>query len=127
MLATGGTLMLYGAITGHPRPLSPQSLSGLTAPAGRGGRSGSLGVRWVAASDYLAGSARGQVMAQVLDDVRGGRLSARVVERYPLVEAAAAHRALAGRRLTGKVLLRASSWAGAGGLGVPPGGLGDLG
>ncbi|MFN8081190.1 MAG: zinc-binding dehydrogenase [Kineosporiaceae bacterium] len=102
MLATGGSLLLYGAITGHPRPFAPQALSGLT---GSTGRSGSLGVRWVSASDYLAGPARGQVMAQVLDDVRAGRLSARVVQRFPLVEAAAAHRALARRRLTGKVLL----------------------
>lgn len=103
MLAAGGTLLLYGAITGHPKLFAPQALSGLASPDGR---SGSLGVRWVAASDYLAGAARGRVMAQVLDDVRAGRLSPRVVERHPLAEAAIAHRAVARRRLTGKVLLQ---------------------
>ena len=37
--------------------------------------------------------------------IDSGRLSVRVDRRYPLAEAAEAHRALEGRRTTGKVLL----------------------
>ncbi len=102
MLAAGGTLVLYGAVTGHPEPFAPQQLSGLDGTAGR---NGSLGVRWVAATDYLTGATRARAVRAVLDDVRKGRLEPRIEARLPLAEAAQAHRLLAGRTVSGKLLL----------------------
>jgi NADPH2:quinone reductase len=42
---------------------------------------------------------------EVLDAIADGRLRAHIGARYPLADAAAAHRALEGRATTGKVLL----------------------
>ena len=105
MLAPTGTLVLYGATTGHPPPFSPQGLSGLD---GSVGRAGSLALRWVAATDYLLGAARQAAVAAVLDDVTTGRLVVRIDRRYPLHQAGLAHRRLESRSATGKVLLAAS-------------------
>ena len=41
----------------------------------------------------------------VLEDVAAGRLDVRISARFPLAQAAEAHRALEGRRTTGKVIL----------------------
>ena len=41
----------------------------------------------------------------MLGAIAAGRLSVRIGARFPLAEAAAAHRALEGRATTGKVLL----------------------
>jgi NADPH2:quinone reductase len=43
--------------------------------------------------------------SDVLGWIAGGELAIAVGARFPLAEAAAAHRALAGRATTGKVLL----------------------
>ena len=42
---------------------------------------------------------------EVLGAIARGRLSVRIGARFPLADAAAAHRALEGRATTGKVLL----------------------
>ncbi|MEP7332134.1 MAG: zinc-binding dehydrogenase [Terracoccus sp.] len=106
MLAPGGTLVVYGAATGHPAPFSVSDLSGLT---GVPGLSGSLGVRWVSAGDYLTGGIREQAVTAVLADLDAGRLSPRIAAVMPLAEATRAHSLMAARSFTGKVLLRPPS------------------
>jgi len=54
MLATRGTLVLYGQSSGPVEPFDPGRLSGITG-AGRG--AGSLTLRWVTASHYLLSQA----------------------------------------------------------------------
>ena len=96
-LAPRGTLVLFGQSSGAVPPIDPQTLS----------RKGSLYltrptlVHYVAAPDELGARA-----AEVLGWVADGSLSVRVDRMLPLAEAAEAHRALEGRRTTGKVLLR---------------------
>lgn len=103
MLAARGTLVLYGAASGHPEPFAVEQLSGLT---GEAGRRGSLSVKWVAAADYLAGGQRQQVLSRVLADVAAGRLLPRIEGRIPLRRAVNAHLRLAARNVTGKLLLQ---------------------
>jgi NADPH2:quinone reductase len=105
MLATRGTLVLYGQSSGPVAPFDPGRLSGITG-AGRG--AGSLTLRWVAASHYLAGQPdRAAAVDAVLGQVAAGRLSPRIEARFPLRRASEAHALLASRAVTGKVLLRA--------------------
>jgi NADPH:quinone reductase-like Zn-dependent oxidoreductase len=51
------------------------------------------------------GAATGAVLGGVLGAIAAGKLLVRVGARFPLAEAAAAHRALEGRATTGKVVL----------------------
>jgi NADPH2:quinone reductase len=112
MLATRGTLVLYGQSSGPVEPFDPGALSGITG-AGRG--AGSLTLRWAAASHYLPGQQdRAEAVGTVLDQVRAGRLAPRIAGRFPLADAAQAHARLASRAVAGKILLR----AGAKGVGV---------
>jgi len=105
MLATRGTLVLYGQSSGPVAPFDPGRLSGITG-AGRG--AGSLTLRWVAASHYLASQPdRAAAVDAVLGQVAAGRLSLRIAARFPLRRASEAHALLASRAVTGKVLLRA--------------------
>ncbi len=104
MLATRGTLVLYGAVTGVPQPLDLGRLSGLT---GDPDVAGSLTVTWASAGHYLVGPARARAVRAVLADAARGRLSPRIAGRFPLADAAAAHERLAGRSVTGKLLLNA--------------------
>ena len=105
MLADRGTLVLYGATSGHPDPIAPARLSGISGdPELRG----SLGLRWVAASHYLQGPARAEAATQVLADIAAGRLAARIAGRFDLVDASSAHARLASRGVVGKLLLRAA-------------------
>jgi NADPH:quinone reductase len=105
MLATRGTLVLYGQSSGPVEPFDPGRLSGITGT----GRAGSLTLRWVSASnDYLRTAAdRGRAMATVLDAVAAGRFDPRIAGRYPLVRVADAHDRLASRGVLGKLLLEA--------------------
>ncbi|WP_448002602.1 quinone oxidoreductase family protein [Agromyces bauzanensis] len=101
-LADGGTLVLYGQSGGPVAPFDPARLSGLTDAAGPG----SLGVRWVASSQYLAGAdERAAALRAVFEDVRQGRLAVGIAHRLPLEAAPEAHRLLEERRAQGKVLL----------------------
>jgi NADPH2:quinone reductase len=105
MLATRGTLVLYGQSSGPVAPFDPGRLSGITG-AGRG--AGSLTLRWVAASHYLAGQPeRAAAVDAVLRQVTAGQLGPRIAARFPLRRASEAHVLLASRAVTGKVLLPA--------------------
>lgn len=91
-----GTLVLFGASSGPVPPVDPQRLNAagsvyLTRP--------SIGA-YTATREELLG--RTDELFALLAD---GRLSARIGATFPLRDAADAHRALEGRRTTGKVLL----------------------
>jgi NADPH2:quinone reductase len=96
-LAPRGVLALFGQSSGPVGPFDPQVLSVrgslyLTRPSLFGG--------------YLSDRAELLLRAgDVLGWVRDGRLKIRIGLELPLAEAAEAHRALEGRRTTGKVLL----------------------
>lgn len=95
-LARRGTMVFYGNASGPVPPIDPLLLS----------RKGSLFLTRPVLMDYVADRASLEARAgDVLEDVAAGRLSVRVDRTYPLSEAAEAHRALEGRRTTGKVLL----------------------
>ena len=95
-LALRGMLALFGQSSGPVAPLDPNVLNQkgsifLTRPT--------LG-HYVATREELAWRA-----GDVLGWVRDGSLKLRIDREVPLVHAAEAHRALEGRRTTGKVLL----------------------
>jgi NADPH2:quinone reductase len=95
-LAPRGTMALFGQSSGAVAPVDPQVLA----------RRGSLILtrptlaHFVATRDELVWRA-----GEVLGWVRDGSLDLRVDREVPLVHAAEAHRALEGRRTTGKLLL----------------------
>lgn len=91
-----GTLVLFGGSSGQVPPFDLQRLNAagslyVTRP--------SLGayMRTREEADWRAG--------ELFDLVRAGKLTVRIGARYPLADAAEAHRALEGRATTGKVLL----------------------
>jgi NADPH2:quinone reductase len=105
MLATRGTLVLYGQSSGPVAPFDPGRLSGITG-AGRG--AGSLTLRWVAASHYLTNQRdRAEAVSAILSEVTAGRFSPRIAERFPLRRVSEAHARLASRTVSGKILLQA--------------------
>ena len=105
MLATRGTLVLYGQSSGPVAPFDPGRLSGITG-AGRG--AGSLTLRWVAASHYLARQQdRAAAVSVILGQLAAGRFSPRIAGRFPLRRASEAHARLASRTVLGKLLLQA--------------------
>ena len=97
VLVPRGTMVLFGQSSGPVGPIDPQLLNQkgslfLTRPT--------LG-HYVASREELLWRAR-----EVFTWVASAELSLRIGAEYPLTEAAEAHRALEGRRTTGKVLLR---------------------
>jgi NADPH2:quinone reductase len=91
-----GLLALFGQSSGPVPPFDLGRLNGL----------GSLFVTRPSLAHYTADRAELELRAgTVLAAVADGSLSVRVGARYPLSEADEAHRALEGRRTTGKVLL----------------------
>jgi NADPH2:quinone reductase len=95
-LRVRGMLVLFGAASGPVPPVDPQRLN-----AG-----GSLFLTRPTIGHYLRDAAErrwrsGEVFAAAAD----GSLKVRIGARYPLVQAAQAHRDLEGRRTTGKVIL----------------------
>jgi NADPH2:quinone reductase len=91
-----GLLVLFGQSSG---PVPPFDLGRLNAL-------GSLFITRPSLAHYTADRAELELRAgAVLGAVAGGRLAVRIGARFPLAEAAEAHRALEGRRSTGKVLL----------------------
>jgi NADPH2:quinone reductase len=97
LLAPRGMMVLFGQSSGPVAPIDPQLLNQkgslfLTRPT--------LG-HYVATRDELLWRA-GELFAWIA----AGELSVRVGAEFPLADAAEAHRALEGRRTTGKVLLR---------------------
>ncbi len=95
-LALRGYMVLYGQASG---PVPPFDLQVLNAK-------GSLFITRPTLFHYVA--ARPELLqrsGEVLGWIEAGKLRIRVERTYPLGEAAEAHRALAGRQTTGKVLL----------------------
>ena len=91
-----GLLCLYGQSSGPVPPFDLGRLNGL----------GSLMVTRPSLAHFTASRAEFEERAgAVLQAVRSGALDIRIGARFPLQEAAEAHRALEGRRTTGKVLL----------------------
>lgn len=97
LLAPRGMMVLFGQSSGPVEPIDPQLLAQkgslfLTRPT--------MG-HYVATRDELLWRA-GELFAWIA----AGELDVRVGAEFPLADAAEAHRALEGRRTTGKVLLR---------------------
>ncbi|XXS75847.1 quinone oxidoreductase [Sorangium sp. So ce131] len=91
-----GTLVLFGQASGAVPALDPQILS----------QKGSLYLTRPSLMHYTA--TREELLersADVLGAIARGELNVSIGATYPLAEAAEAHRALNGRRTTGKVLL----------------------
>ena len=96
VLAPRGTLVLFGQASG---PVPPVDLGTLAAK-------GSLYVTRPTLGHYVA--TREELLkraGEVLGWVKSGELKLRIEHTFPLAQAAEAHRALEGRRTTGKVLL----------------------
>jgi len=95
-LAPRGMMVFYGNASGPVPPVDPLVLS----------RKGSLFLTRPTLMHHVADRASLEARAgAVLADVAASRLRVRIDRRFPLAEAAEAHRALEGRRTTGKVLL----------------------
>lgn len=100
VLAPRGMMVLFGQSSGPVAPLDPQILN----------RKGSLFLtrptlgHYVATRDELLWRAR-----ELFAWIAAGELQVRIGAEFPLSEAADAHRALEGRRTTGKVVLRQDS------------------
>ncbi|MGH7547565.1 MAG: quinone oxidoreductase family protein [Gemmatimonadales bacterium] len=95
-LARRGMMVLFGQSSGPVGPLDPQVLS----------QKGSLFLTRPSLVHYIA--TRAELVAragEVLEWTRRGRLTLRIGAEFPLAQAAEAHRQLAARRTTGKVLL----------------------
>jgi NADPH2:quinone reductase len=91
-----GTMALFGQSSGRVAPFDPQILN----------RKGSLFLTRPTAAHYVATRAELEQRAKDLFDWFGsGRLHVRIGAEFPLARASDAHRALEGRRTTGKVLL----------------------
>lgn len=95
-LAPRGMLALFGQSSGPVPPFDPQILN----------RKGSLYLTRPTLNNYVA-TRRELIerMDEVLGWVESGTLKVRIDEELPLARAAEAHRALAARRTTGKVVL----------------------
>jgi NADPH2:quinone reductase len=95
-LAKRGMMALFGQSSGPVPPFDPQILN----------RKGSLFLTRPKLEDYVA--TRDELLArssELFAWVRSGELSVRIGAEFPLEKAGEAHRALAGRKTTGKVLL----------------------
>jgi NADPH:quinone reductase len=91
-----GSMILYGAASGQPEPLTLQTLAA----------HGSLYVQRPTVKTYTRTPEMLQERARrVLDLVSTGRLEIRIGARYPLDQARQAHEDLEARRTTGKLLL----------------------
>ena len=95
-LARRGLMVLFGQSSGAVPPLDPQVLN----------RKGSLFLTRPMLNDYVA--TRDELLSRANDLfgwVASGELSVRIGAEYPLDKVADAHRALASRETTGKVVL----------------------
>ena len=97
LLRPRGMMVLFGQSSGPVAPIDPQILN----------QKGSLFLTRPTLAHYTA--TRPELLARAHDLfgwIAEGKLSVRIGATYPLAEAGEAHRALEGRRTTGKVLLR---------------------
>jgi NADPH2:quinone reductase len=95
-LRARGLMVLYGQASGPVPPLDLQILNAR----------GSLFVTRPSLNHHIA--SREELVARagdVLGWIRDGKVKLRLEHQFPLAEAAAAHRALEGRKTTGKILL----------------------
>jgi NADPH2:quinone reductase len=89
-------MVQFGNASGAVEPISPLRLS----------QGGSLFLTRPTLFDYI--STRQELLARSTDLftwIGNDQLNVRIGQRFPMAEAAEAHRALAARRTTGKVLL----------------------
>ncbi len=97
VLRQRGMMVLFGQSSGPVEPLDPQVLN----------RKGSLFLTRPTLNHYTASREELEWRASDLFAwIGAGELSVRVGAQYPLAEVALAHRALEGRKTTGKVLLK---------------------
>jgi NADPH2:quinone reductase len=97
LLVPRGMMVLFGQSSGPVDPVDPQLLN----------QKGSLFLTRPTMGHYIA--TRDELLwrtGELFAWIAAGELSVRVGAEFPLAEAAEAHRALEGRRTTGKVLLR---------------------
>jgi NADPH2:quinone reductase len=91
-----GMLVLYGQSSGPVPPFELRQLNDL----------GSLFITRPSLAHYTQDRAELELRAgEVLGAIGAGRLAVRIGARFPLADAAGAHRALEGRATTGKVVL----------------------
>ena len=91
-----GMLVLYGQSSGPVPPFELRQLNDL----------GSLFITRPSLAHYTADRSELELRAgEVLGAVAAGKLDVRIGARFPLADAAGAHRALEGRATTGKVIL----------------------
>ena len=103
VLRPRGTMVLFGQSSGPVEPMDPQLLN----------RKGSLFLTRPTLAHYIA--TREELLwraGELFEWIGRGELQVRVGAEFPLADAAEAHRALEGRRTTGKVLLRVADAAG---------------
>jgi NADPH2:quinone reductase len=97
-----GLLAAYGQASGPVPPFDIVSLAGFSRAPGNG----SLFITWSSNSDYAA--TREELLwraGEVFTGILEGSLRVEVANSFALAEAAAAHRLLEGRDVTGKLLL----------------------
>jgi NADPH2:quinone reductase len=95
-LRVRGMLVLFGAASGPVPPVDPQRLNA----------AGSLFLTRPTMGHYLRDAAERRWRSdEIFTAAANGSLNVRIGARFPLVQAAQAHRDLEGRRTTGKVLL----------------------
>jgi NADPH:quinone reductase len=95
-VATCGKLVLYGAASGPVPPVDPQALA----------RAGSVSLIRPRLMDYIAtAGAFDARTSDLFGWIARGELAVQIGGRYPLEQAADAHRALESRATTGKLIL----------------------
>jgi NADPH2:quinone reductase len=96
LLRPRGMMVQFGNASGAVPPIAPLTLS----------RGGSLFLTRPTMAHYIA--TRGELLGRTADLfawIGEGKLVVRIGERFPMSQAAEAHRALEGRQTTGKALL----------------------
>lgn len=95
-VARRGMMVSFGGASGAPDPISPGILS----------QKGSLFLTRPTLFDYIAERAELEEAAKALFEViESGKVKVEVKQRFPLKDAAEAHRALEGRKTTGSTVL----------------------
>jgi NADPH2:quinone reductase len=95
-LAVRGTLVLFGAASGPVAPVDPQRLNS----------AGSVYLTRPTLNDFTRTPQEFSWRAsELFDAISGGSIDVTVSERYPLADAAQAHRDLQGRKTIGSIVL----------------------
>ena len=95
-LRVRGLMVSFGNASGPPEPIAPTLLA----------HKGSLFLTRPTLFQYIAGRAElEQSAAELFEMVRGGKVNIEIGQRFPLAEAAEAHRALESRATVGSTIL----------------------